>query len=194
MMAEERRSRVMFSCQREQPSSESANGEPNISDSVTLGPSFSRRRSRSRSLDMHSLHAPSALSQPGPPPEVDPTVTRQNHFILMEDLTGRMKHPCVLDLKMGTRQYGMDATPAKNKSQRKKCDRTTSRTLGVRVCGMQVSRCFFRNCTTSLTIISRSGTTRRGRTLPRINTWVVKFARRSFLLSSHPSCLMANDY
>ena len=73
-------------------------------------------------------------------------VTRQEHFILMEDLTGRLKNSCVLDLKMGTRQYGIDATSAKKKSQRKKCDQTTSRTLGVRMCGMQVSARFHSGC------------------------------------------------
>lgn len=59
-------------------------------------------------------------------------------YILLENVTARFHHPCILDLKMGKRQHADLDSDKKRQSKIQKCQTSTSSTLGVRLCGMQV--------------------------------------------------------
>ena len=58
---------------------------------------------------------------------------------MLENVVARFTRPCILDLKVGSRLHGDGASQKKIASQSRKCNITTSRTLGLRLCGMQVS-------------------------------------------------------
>lgn len=67
------------------------------------------------------------------------TDSNGNDWISMENLTAGMKSPVVMDLKMGTRNYGPDASPEKKKKQRKKAvERSTTSQLGLCVVGATI--------------------------------------------------------
>lgn len=59
-------------------------------------------------------------------------------YLVLQDLTHDYKRPSILDLKMGTKQFGDNASPKKQQSKTLKCIGSTSCTLGFRIAGMQL--------------------------------------------------------
>jgi len=75
------------------------------------------------------------------PKDAPPEMLKDIHdtrYIAMDNLTHGYSKPCVLDLKMGTRQHGHDAAPKKVATMTAKCKATTSGCMGFRLCGMKV--------------------------------------------------------
>mmetsp|Transcript_121396 Transcript_121396/g.181347 ORF Transcript_121396/g.181347 Transcript_121396/m.181347 type:complete len:351 (-) Transcript_121396:46-1098(-) len=63
--------------------------------------------------------------------------SRRHRYLVLRDMTSQCTWPCVMDLKMGQRAYGDDATPKKMVSQTLKSKQTTSYSTGLRICGCQ---------------------------------------------------------
>ncbi|RLN96090.1 hypothetical protein BBJ28_00005063 [Nothophytophthora sp. Chile5] len=85
-----------------------------------------------------SKRYPSSESSGGPVALTRSDSGNSKDYLMLGDLTRDFRRPCVLDIKMGTRQHGEDAPPAKVKSHSAKCAATTSLALGLRLCGMQI--------------------------------------------------------
>lgn len=67
-------------------------------------------------------------------------------FIILGNLLEFCKQPCIMDLKMGTKQHAAIATEEKRKLLEERCATSTSSTLGFRINGSQMYKADGRTC------------------------------------------------
>lgn len=94
-------------------------------------------------------------------------------MIALEDLCNGFKHPCVLDIKMGTRQYGLNPSEAKLRSKKLKAAMSTSMQYGVRLAGMR------RWCPDTQQYETQSKVSGRRLSLDELRETVMRFTQHS---------------
>jgi invasion protein IalB len=87
----------------------------------------------SQAATSHTSSAP-ASADPPQSSHATPVSEPLPQYIVLEDLTFAYDRPCILDLKLGTRQHGINDSPKKIASKIEKCLKTTSGKLGLRLC------------------------------------------------------------
>jgi hypothetical protein len=102
--------------------------------------SFMVEQRHSPAAPASTMHSPGSGSGSGDDlgKALPRTEERFVDMIVLEDVCDKMEQPCVLDVKMGTRQYGVDAPIEKRRSKNAKTLKSTSGLLGLRIAGLKM--------------------------------------------------------
>ena len=66
------------------------------------------------------------------------TSSRKFVYLVLENLTHGLNQPFILDIKVGTRQHGINDSKLKQDRKIERVTNTTSKLIGLRICGLQI--------------------------------------------------------